>query len=243
MKMYAGATLVLTTTLLVLNTATAQTVAANDPAQSRAASVSLETDDAAVPAVTDATGNGKAMAPVLTEEWVKIGETKLKFKNSTGELALGAGADGCTAIRFNVTGAPVQFNMVDLTFDAGDHQSEALNTVVQKNGTSRVIELQVLEGASGNRGSINANGDCLCNDGKTVCHKGGSSPAANCYGCGGDACKDNGGFTPVSSSGDNTYRTLTKIEFDYSGLPTHRAKSTQVEVWGQRAAQSAVSMR
>ena len=192
--------------------------------------------DAQVPAAAESVD--RTMPVVGRTDWVKIGATDIDFKRSSTELAVGANAAGCTAIQFRVTGAPVQLREIELMYNVGDHQTEVLESIVGEDDRGEIIELmnRVAE-YPGIRVYIMPNGECRCNDG-FVCHKAGSSPAANCYGCGGDACKDHGGFPVPPVGGTGGHRDLTGVRFAYNGEAAGGVGSSRVEVWGRRPVQT-----
>lgn len=237
MRRLSGAAVLFASTVIFLlpTAARAQEPTDQATAPGRGAAVAQDRSrDAQVPVATESIDR---TAPVpVRAAWVKIGETDVDFKRSSTEVVVGAGAAGCTAIQFRVAGAPIQVREVELVYDLGDHQSELLNSVVRADDRGAIIELmsRVAE-YPGLRVYIMPNGECRCNDGY-VCHKAGSSPAANCYGCGGNACKDHGGFPVPPAGGTGGDRNLTGVRFAYSGEAAGGADSSRVEVWGRRSA-------
>ena len=165
--------------------------------------------------------------------WNKIGETTLTLNSNgnKGIVVFDKKAAGCTAIKIKVKEAPINLVNLEVTFEIGDKQLESLNKVIQSNEESQSVNLKCrVANFNGNKIYINQSGDCLCEDG-TVCHKSGTSPG-NCAGCGGDACKNHGGFAAPPAGGYGVHRNMKEMKIEYQKLPKNTAKAVRVEVWG-----------
>lgn len=176
----------------------------------------------------------------LPDGWFNIGETNLDFKNNKGVIVLNSKRVGCTAIKLRVTGTPINLVNLNLTYDVGDIQNEALNATIQPQSESSVINLQCRVATFKNlKLYITQSGDCCCEDGH-VCHKSGTS-GGNCVGCGGDACKSHGGFAVRPTDGYGVHRNIKEIQFTYKNISPvitkdnaaqRTAVNTKVEILG-----------
>lgn len=175
---------------------------------------------------------------VLLSGWSKIGESVLDFKSQKGKVSFDTKViKGFTSVKLIAKGAPFMLTSLNLSYETGDKQIEKPNVSIQVNTESAMIDLlcRVIDRPGGQtRLYIKQNGDCCCEDG-FVCHTHGTSPANNCFGCGGDACSKHGGFAVRPQGGYGVHRNIKEIELTYRRLPNRKDLRATVEVWGYKS--------
>ncbi|MEO8150968.1 MAG: hypothetical protein ABI723_25265 [Bacteroidia bacterium] len=72
--------------------------------------------------------------------WHKIGETTVNFKTEKDVITV-LGADRFASIKFKVTDAAIHLVSLEIFFENGDTQPVTINSAINANGESRVIDL------------------------------------------------------------------------------------------------------
>jgi hypothetical protein len=72
--------------------------------------------------------------------WHKIGNATADFSKERQEVIV-MGADRFASLKFKVKDAPLDLLSLEVFYESGDNQNITLGTPIQKNGESRVIDL------------------------------------------------------------------------------------------------------
>ena len=95
-------------------------------------------------AITAGYGKVKAQVPAVVVSdktgWHKIAERNVDFVKDRDEVLV-VGADRFSAIKFMVTGAPIDLQDLEVYYESGDKQDIQVRTPILSGKESRVIEL------------------------------------------------------------------------------------------------------